>query len=590
MMQRQGFTVNTDEISGSTGMKSMSIAVVGSGGAGAITTGTLLLEAAAIQGCYGILTRSVGPQIRGGEAAALVRVGNAPIDCVGDSFDILLAMDWNNVDRFAAEIPLTRDSLIIADPEQGDIPEAIAGSGAEICELPIDALAKEIKKGRTNMIALGIIAEITGLSPDSVAAVLRKQLLKKGEQALQSSIDTVQLGRQAAAGMAKRILPDCGADSGKRWLITGNHATGYGALRGGIRFVAAYPITPATEVLEWLASGLAKTGGRLVQAEDELASINMAIGASFGGVPSLTATSGPGLSLMMESLGLAVSSETPVVIIDVMRVGPSTGIATKAEQSDLNIAVYGFHGDAPHVVVAPTSVGDCLFTSQWAVYLAEAMQVPTIVLTDQYLGQTKSIISPPAAVSYRAERLVADQPSENYERYAITESGISPMAIPGTAGGQYTADGLEHSTVGTPSTRAEDHELQMDKRLRKINTFDYGDHWADIEGDGKLAIITWGSTTGAIREALKNHKPNGKDNIKLIAMRLISPAQPEKFARAMAGVEKLLVVEQSHSAQLYRFLRAHYELPAVAEVYHRAGPLLFRPGEILDKIKQWSKT
>ena len=168
-----------------------------------------------------------------------------------------------------------------------------------------------------------------------------------------------------------------------RWNISGNEAAGLGAVRGGIRFVAAYPITPATEILEWLAPNLEKVGGVLVQAEDELASINMIIGGSFGGMPSMTATSGPGLALMMEAIGLAVASETPIVVINVMRGGPSTGIPTKSEQSDLNIALYGLHGDAPHIVTAAHCIADCQFTTQWSVHLAEQLQVPVIVLTDQ---------------------------------------------------------------------------------------------------------------------------------------------------------------------------------------------------------------
>ncbi len=161
-------------------------------------------------------------------------------------------------------------------------------------------------------------------------------------------------------------------------------------MRGGVRFAAAYPITPATEILEWLAPNLPQVGGVLLQAEDELASINMIIGASFGGTPALTATSGPGLSLMIEALGLATAAEMPIVVVDVMRGGPSTGIPTKSEQADLNIAVYGLHGDAPHLVLAPQSVADCLFTTQWAVHLAEALQTPAIVLSDQFVGQAQA--------------------------------------------------------------------------------------------------------------------------------------------------------------------------------------------------------
>src|SRR6185369_6062233 len=245
-----------------------------------------------------------------------------------------------------------------------------------------------------------------------------------------------------------------------RWLITGNEAAGYGALRGGVRFVAAYPITPATELLEWLSQALSKAGGTLVQAEDELASINMALGASFGGVPALTATSGPGLSLMIESLGLGVAAEVPLVVVDVMRTGPSTGIAKKSEQADLDIALHGLHGDAPHIVVAPNSISDCVAATEWAVGLAESLQVPAIVLSDQYFGQARAVVDQPSLSSNKFEREKTTK-SENYKRYALTPSGVSPMAIPGTPGCRYTADGLEHNETGTPSSQAADHLAQM---------------------------------------------------------------------------------------------------------------------------------
>src|SRR4029077_17592360 len=161
-----------------------------------------------------------------------------------------------------------------------------------------------------------------------------------------------------------------------RWLISGNQALALGALRGGVRFVGCYPITPATDLVEWLSPHLLKLGGRLVLGEDELASINMTLGASYGGTPAMTVTAGPGFSLMTETLGLAVAAEIPVVVVDVMRAGPSTGIASKTEQSDVNIAIYGTHGDAPHVVLAPMSVADCINTTEYAVYVAESLQVP----------------------------------------------------------------------------------------------------------------------------------------------------------------------------------------------------------------------
>ncbi len=568
--------------------RSVSIAVAGSGGAGAMTTGNLLFDVAAKQGWFGTLTRTLGPQIRGGEAAAMVRLTTAPTSSPDDFFHVLLAIDWKNVERFAAEIPLTSDSIIISDVDGGDVPEVISRSGAKIVQLPIAKTAKQIKQGRPNMIALGILAEMVSLPERTLSDMLEKKLGRKGQEAVQSSLDTIKLGRELAADLPVVAKADFEQPApGERMVISGNEAAGWGAIKGGIRFVAAYPITPATEVLEWMSSALPKLGGSLVQAEDELSSINMAIGGSYGGIPSLTATSGPGLALMTESIGLAVASEVPVVIVNVMRGGPSTGLPTKSEQSDLNIAIYGLHGDAPHIVTAPMAVEDCLFTAQWSVHLAESLQAPAIMLSDQFMGQARAAVEKPEEIDFGTKREVLTEGVEGYERYAVTDSGVSPMAIPGLPGGQYTADGLEHSPTGTPSTQDAHHAEQMDKRLRKLTEFDYADHWAAIEGDGDIAIVTWGSTTGAAREAAERLREFGI-NAKLIAIRLLSPVQPEKMAAALAGVEKMLVVEQTHSAQFFRYVRAQYDLPCQAKAFNRAGPIIIRPGEIVNEIKNWS--
>ena len=563
-------------------MRSHSFAVVGSGGAGVMTAGHMLLEAAARAGLYGVMSRSSGPQIRGGEAAALVRLMPTPAESHDDRFDVLLAVDWQNAHRFAAEIPIDRASLVIGDPGEGAVPDAFAGAGARTVSIPMKAIAKKIPGGRPNMVALGVLGALAGLDAAALTRAI-ETTLQKGGEALTAS-RTAMMAGMAAAAEAGLSLPKLAARRANGcWAISGNEAAGLGAVRGGIRFVAAYPITPATEILEWLSSALPRLGGTLVQAEDELASINMAIGASYGGVPSLTATSGPGLSLMSEAIGLAVAAEIPVVVVDVMRGGPSTGIPTKSEQADLNIALFGLHGDAPHVVVAPNSVADCVTTTQWAVHLAETLQVPALVLPDQAMGQSRVVIDRPADTDFETRRLVAEAEPRAFHRYAVTESGISPMAIPGTRGVVYTADGLEHGERGTPSSQAADHKAQLDKRARKLDQADYSRHWADIEGDGELAVVTWGSCTPPVREALARARADGID-VKLVSLRLLSPAQPARLAAALTGVKRVLVIEQSHSGQFYRYLRSAYELPAETRVFHRPGPLPMRPGEIHAKI------
>jgi len=268
-----------------------------------------------------------------------------------------------------------------------------------------------------------------------------------------------------------------------------------------------------------------------------------------------------------------------------MRGGPSTGIPTKSEQSDLNIALHGLHGDAPHIVTAANSISDCLFTTQWSVHLAESLQTPAIVLSDQSLGQSRNVIDKPADLSFVAKREVVGDDVEDYKRYALTDSGVSPMAIPGTRGGEYVADGLETAENARPSSSAEDHYAQLDKRQRKLDQFDFGQHWADVEGDGDVAVITFGSVTGPVREAIQRLEAVGQ-GVKLVSMRLLSPALPDKMTAALEGIEKALVVEQTHSKQFYRYLRSEFDLPKDTHVLAKPGPLPFRPAEIVDQIKE----
>jgi 2-oxoglutarate ferredoxin oxidoreductase subunit alpha len=463
----------------------------------------------------------------------------------------------------------------------------VTQSGARVVEVPMKEMAKAIPDGRPNMIALGIAGRLLGLTIAQVFAQIEKLLSDKGAAAIEASRIGIKAGFDAAETIEfSAQLPAPTPSAARRWLLSGNEATALGAIRGGVRFAAAYPITPATEILEWLAPSLTKVGGVLLQAEDELAAINMIIGSSYGGTPALTATSGPGLSLMIEALGLATSAEIPVIVVDVMRGGPSTGIPTKSEQADLNIAIYGMHGDAPHLVLAPQSVGDCMFTTQWATYLAETLQAPAIILSDQFIGQSRAAIERPADVAFIGARTVATDISGDYKRYAMTSNGVSPMAIPGTRGGQYTAEGLTHSERGTPTSGAADHLKQLDKRRDKLDHFNFGDHWASIDGAGDLAIVTWGSLTGAAREAAGRAAADGVD-VRIIAPRLLAPVQPKRMATALDGVKRILVVEQTHGGQFHRYLRAHYDLPAPVRVFHRPGPLPITAGEIHRAITDW---
>ncbi len=574
----------------STTSRSFSLAIAGSGGAGVMTAGTLLLDAAARAGLYGLMVRTSGPQIRGGEAAALIRISQQPVATLDDGFDALLAVDWQNLNRFGDEIPIGPGSLLIGDSDAGDAPEVFLQTGARLVTVPMKKAAKAAGGGWVNMIVLGLAGTIVGLPAQALEDALRASW-KRSAEALASNVATLQQGIALAQGIEgakpQPLSVDGRGNGAGRWLISGNEAAGCGALRGGVRFVAAYPITPATELLEWMSPALTRLGGSLLQAEDELASVNMIIGSSYGGVPSLTATAGPGLALMTEAIGLAVAAEVPIVVVNVMRGGPSTGIPAKSEQSDLSFAVDGLPGDAPRLVLAPNSIADCLDTAEWSVQLAEALQAPAILLSDQFMGQSRSVIDPPRHAPAPATRLVVDANTEGYLRYRDTPSGVSPMAIPGTPGVTYTADGLEHTERGIPSSQARDHIKQLDKRLRKLMQHDYGSRWADVEGDADLAVITFGSTTGAVREAIARAAAQGTA-LRMVSLRLLAPLKPELLDQALAGVRQVLVVEQNHGGQLLRYLRSRCDLPGRASGLHRPGPLPLRPGELTRAFIDWA--
>ena len=562
--------------------------LAGSGGAGVMTAGNMLLEAAAHAGYYALMTRSSGPQIRGGEAAAMLRIACHPVECMEDRFHVLAAVDWENVQRFSAEIPLGPDSLIVGDPDQGEPHEVFTRSGAARAQVPLKKLAKAMPEGRPNMVLLGLAATLLGLPDDAVARAVEKTLGKRPPRSHRASPPSRPDARPPQPSSGASRSPRRRRRGAARWLLTGNEAAGYGAIKGGVRFVAAYPITPATELLEWMSPALAEVGGTLVQAEDELASINMAIGGSYGGVPSLTATSGPGLALMVESLGLAVASEIPLVVVDVMRVGPSTGIPTKSEQGDLNIAVHGLHGDAPHLVLAPNSVADCLRTTQWAVQLAEALQVPAIVLSDQFLGQARAVIDdPPSSASAPATRgsspggcagLPGATPSRRtaYRRWRSRARPASPTrptasSTPSAARPRRRRPITSRSSTSAAQARA--------CRLRRALGRHRG-RWRPRDHHVRLVH----------RAGARRPGPRGADGVaaRLVSLRLLAPP-PARLAAALDG-------RAPRPGDRAEPLRAALQVPARrvrpagrVTSLHRPGALQFQPGEIHRHLVEWSR-
>ena len=566
----------------------VTISISGSGGSGAVTTGLILLKSIGNAGFYGYMSRSSGPQIRGGESAAILSLSDHPIEGNSDSIDFHFALDWRGFERFSDEIPLNSESCVIFDNSHDPLPDVVAKTGAKIIEVNLKEQVKQIKDSRPNAFAIGIIAAQIGLSLDNVSKAVYQTLDKKGKELIEKTLDAVKIGYTLLEKKSS-LLASWKSSFLPRWNISGNEACGLGALRGGIQFVAAYPITPASDIVEYLAPRLEKVGGSVLIAEDELAAMNMVIGSSFGGKASMTATSGPGVSLMVEAMGLAVASETPALVINVMRGGPSTGIPTKSEQTDLNQALFGMHGEAPHVVVAPLSIADSVSTTQWAVGLAEAMQTLVILLSDQRLGQSRAIIDMVPSKEYGLKRkiLTEKESTEPYERYAVTEDCITPMAIPGNKQGFYTADGLEHTTTGKPSSMASDHIQQLKKRESKVTQFDYEEEWAEILKSGNISqaiILTWGSTFCSVKEAVTELNAEGI-SIDLLALRLLMPLQVDAIKK-LCEDKQVIVIEQSYSGQFYHYCLGQGAIDASALSLAEPGPLMLKRSQIKDFIKE----
>jgi 2-oxoglutarate ferredoxin oxidoreductase subunit alpha len=562
---------------------SISIVFAGSGGSGAMTAGSLFLQAAAGAGYFGTMTQLFGAQVRGGESAALVQLSTEPVESQPDRFDVFVALDWEKVDQFAPEIPLDQNSVVIADPAAGAMPASIGKSEPRLMPTSFDdpretRLERALRGRHVNVCAAALAGTLIGLAPAYLEAALRKVLGSKRAEVLESNARALALGIEKAKDLKLDLTLEKPKPS-PRWLITGNQGIALGALRGGVRFVGCYPITPATDLVEWLAPNMRAVGGNLVLAEDELASINMVLGASYAGVPAMTVTAGPGLSLMTEAIGLGVAAEIPAVIVDVMRAGPSTGIASKTEQSDLNIAIYGGHGDAPRIVVAPLSVADCATTGEWAVYIAESMQTPVLVLSDQMFGQARSAIPLPEHRPPVATRRVNGVAPAQFKRYATTGDPVTPMPHPGTIGLEWVAEGLTHNEAGLPVSGAAPHTAQMNKRAKKIAQFDPGALWGEVYGDGETAILTFGSSVAPAREAARRLTAAGHPT-RVVALRVLSPVPMKQLQAALKGTERVVVLEQNMSGQLLRHLLGNRALDASAESIARPGPLPFRPAEI----------
>ncbi len=572
----------------------ITVGIVGSGGDGVIASGEILSSAAAREGLYCILTKSVGPTIRGGESSCRVRMGNNRVHSQGDKLDVLVCFSWKDFLLFRKEL-LLKENAVVLYPETDKLkPDELPidkDLNPLILKVPFARLAKEeIGNVLTkNIVMLGVLAELFDLPKEGLDSAIRHRFERKGEEIIDLNLKALLAGKSWAEESVKEKLPVnfFYTTAPPKLLITGNEAIAIGALNAGCRFMAGYPITPATEVMELMAKYLPKYGGTLVQAEDEIAAIAMTVGASYAGVPSMTASSGPGISLMQEMLGAAVIAEIPIVLVNVQRVGPATGIPTKSEQADLFQAIYGSHGDNPKVVLAPCDVEDCYDIAHHAFSIAESFQIPVMILSDQFIGQRKASFPQldPNRNPVAKRRVPEGEELIEYTRYKLTITGRSPMSYPGIKGGEYLAGGISHTEEGFPSSAHDINELMNDKRHRKL------DHvleryplyrYYGIKG-ASLGLLGWGSTKGVIREAVHLCSRAGIDVVGMVP-RILCPLPNDELEDWFSTLSSLVVLEMSYAGQFMMHLKSQVNLPDTTAHYARSGGALIMLEDVLNLI------
>ena len=543
--------------------------VGGQQGEGIESTGEIFATAMNRKGYYLYGYRHFSSRIMGGHTNNKIRVSTTPVHAISDDLDILIAFDQETIELNHHE--MREDSVIIADSKAK--PEKPDNCRAQLIDLPFTATAKELGTAlMKNMVAIGATCAVMDLDISGFETLITNMFTKKGDKVVELNIEALNEGYRLMNEQLNNVDADFILDKtdGKPHLyMIGNDAIGLGALSAGSRFMAAYPITPASEIMEYMIENLPKVGGTVVQTEDEIAAANMAIGSNYAGVRAFTASAGPGLSLMMEAIGLSGMTETPFVVINTQRGGPSTGLPTKQEQSDLMQMIYGTHGDIPKIVVAPTDAEDAFYLTMEAFNLAEQYQCPVIVLSDLQLSLGKQTVE---QLDYnkieinRGDMIQSDiEREENdktyFKRYALTESGVSPRPIPGVKGGIHHVTGVEHNEEGKTSEAADNRQQQMDKRMRKTeNLLIQNPVEADVQHEtADILYLGFISTKGAIQEG-KSRLESQNIKVNHIQIRQLHPFPSETIQKEVDKASKVVVVEHNYQGQLANILKMNVNL------------------------------
>lgn len=569
-------------------------AIGGEAGDGIDSTGKIFAQALSRAGRHVFTSKDFASRIRGGYTAYKVRTSVERVESVVDRLDILIALTQRTLDENLDE--LHDGSVIIYDGERTTMEDLAVPDEMVDLSVPLKSLAEDAGGAiMRNVVALGAACEVADFPIENLDESLEKRFKDKGSAIVENNQEAARLGRKYVQENYDHDFEyELETTDNDYVLLNGDEAIGMGAIAAGCRFYAGYPITPATDVMEYLTGRIERYGGSVIQAEDELSAINLALGAARAGARSMTATSGPGIDLMTETFGLIATTETPLVICDVMRSGPSTGMPTKQEQADLNQMLYGGHGEVPRFVVAPTTVAECFHKTIEAFNLAEKYQLPVYVASDLSLAVTEQTFSPEEFdmddVEIDRGNLVEPDDVEawqndqgQFQPHYPTDDGISPRTLPGTPGGAHMTTGLEHDELGR---RTEDTDVrleQVDKRNKKVETATEREDWSYREfgdPDSDVLVISWGSNEGAMREAMDFLEDDG------ISVRFLSCSY--LFPRAdlreeIEAADKTIVVECNESGQ-FADLIEHDTLSRLDRINKYNG-VRFKADELATEVK-----
>ncbi|MDF1510978.1 2-oxoacid:acceptor oxidoreductase subunit alpha [Robertmurraya sp. DFI.2.37] len=567
--------------------------VGGQQGEGIESTGEIFSIALNRLGYYLYGYRHFSSRIKGGHTNNKIRVSTTQVRSISDDLDILVAFDQETVDLNYKE--LHDNGIIIADAKFN--PTQPEDTNATLYAVPFTEIATELGTSlMKNMVAVGATCAVLDLDINVFREVVQEIFGKKGQQVVDKNMEAVKAGfDHMKAELAENAVMHLEkADGNKRLFMIGNDAIALGALAGGCRFMAAYPITPASEIMEYLIQKLPALGGTVIQTEDEIAAATMAIGANYAGVRALTASAGPGLSLKMEAIGLSGITEQPLVIVDTQRGGPSTGLPTKQEQSDLMAMIYGTHGEIPKIVMAPSTVQEAFYDTAEAFNLAEEYQCPVIVLSDLQLSLGKQTVEPLdySKIEIRRGKLQQDQLPEienkgYFKRYEVTEDGVSPRVIPGMKNGIHHVTGVEHDETGKPSESALNRNAQMDKRFRKIENLKFNTpvYKNAPHQEPDLLIVGFNSTRGAIEEAITRLEQDGL-KVNHAHIRLIHPFPTDEMLPLVQSAKNVLVVENNATGQLANILKMNVGHANKVKNHLKYDGNPFLPHEIYTKSKE----